>query len=384
MLFFGYILIIGGSSVLGDGQYTFLISSILLISSIWFIYGRIEQSFFLFALSTIIIMMIQTLLLIPLYFIMGGIEYTFKNGLIAQTSAVIIVAILVRFVPLSILYNYIEKKNQIFKILCIEIMVVVFMILTYMNVDFEGLIENFAIVIILAMLLMIISIIFLRNGLKNLNAEEQVRIYEQYLPIVDELVDELRAKQHDFDNHLLAIKMMIEMNKNSPDTINKVEAYIDEIDEDFKNSNLIKLDNKVVAGFLYSKSKWAFSNNIEFNINIDYYDLRTSLKDYEVIEILSILLDNAIETDVQNNTIIINIKKENNRCVLEVLNKHPYLTAEQINVMFKKGYSTKNLQGRGLGLFKLRQSIDKNHGKLHVSNVESENNFILFKVVLPK
>jgi signal transduction histidine kinase len=381
---FGGIIISVEASTLADKQYNVLITSLILIVVICLIYKEIEKSIFLYILSMVLIIMIQIIILAPLYLIMGKIEYTFAYGMIVQTAGITIVLIMVKFIPINILFNYIEKKNQVFKIICIDIIVVVWMILTFSNVDFEGLIENIAIIIIFAMLVMIITIIFLRNGLKNLNAEEQVRIYEQYLPIVDELVDELRAKQHDFDNHLLAIKMMIEMNKNSPDTINKVEAYIDEIDEDFKNSNLIKLDNKVVAGFLYSKSKWAFSNNIEFNINIDYYDLRTSLKDYEVIEILSILLDNAIETDVQNNTIIINIKKENNRCVLEVLNKHPYLTAEQINVMFKKGYSTKNLQGRGLGLFKLRQSIDKNHGKLHVSNVESENNFILFKVVLPK
>jgi signal transduction histidine kinase len=381
---FGGIIISVEASTLADKQYNVLITSLILIVVICLIYKEIEKSIFLYILSMVLIIMIQIIILAPLYLIMGKIEYTFAYGMIVQTAGITIVLIMVKFIPINILFNYIEKKNQVFKIICIDIIVVVWMILTFSNVDFEGLIENIAIIIIFAMLVMIITIIFLRNGLKNLNAEEQVRIYEQYLPIVDELVDELRAKQHDFDNHLLAIKMMIEMNKNSPDTINKVEAYIDEIDEDFKNSNLIKLDNKIVAGFLYSKSKWAFSNNIEFNINIDYYNLRTSLKDYEVIEILSILLDNAIETDVENNTIIINIKNENNQCVLEVLNKHPYMTAEQINVMFKKGYSTKNLQGRGLGLFKLRQSIDKNHGKLHVSNVESENNFILFKVVLPK
>ncbi|PKM95566.1 MAG: hypothetical protein CVU84_05745 [Firmicutes bacterium HGW-Firmicutes-1] len=383
LVFFGGSLIIGAPLKI-DTQYSIIISNCIFFSWTWLIYKKIDQSFSLYLIGTILMMVLQTTILIPLYFIMGGIEYIFSTGLIAQTIAIIVIITLTKYIPIKVLYDYIENKNQIFKIICINVMVATNIMGIYWNADFDGIIDNFVLMIIFAMLLMSITIIFLRNGLKNINAEEQVRIYEQYLPIVDELVDELRVKQHDFDNHLLAIKMMIEMNKNSPDTINKVEAYIDEIDEDFKNSNLIKLDNKIIAGFLYSKKKWAFNNNIGLNINIDYYDLKTSLKDYEIIEILSILLENAFETGVVDNLVIINIMKENNHCVFEVLNKHPYLTVEQINDIFKKGYSTKNKHGRGLGLYKLRQLIDKNQGEVHVSNIELNDNFIAFRITLPK
>ncbi|PKM52514.1 MAG: hypothetical protein CVV02_01830 [Firmicutes bacterium HGW-Firmicutes-7] len=383
LLFVGVFIVVGGSRFAG-GQFTFIFGGVFQILWLWVVYKKLEQSFFLYTIGLIIIMMIQTCVLVPLFLMNGGIDYTFKTGLIVQNISIILTIILVKFVPINILYNYIENKNQIFKILCINIIIVIAMIIMYWSFDFEGIVENFVLIIVLAMLLLIITMIFLKNGLKNINAEEQVRIYEQYNPIVDELVDELRVKHHDFDNHLLAIKLMIEMNKNSLDTIGRVEAYIDEIEEDFRNSNLIKLNNKVVAGFLYSKRKWACNNNIELNIVIDYYDIKTSLKDYELIEILSILIDNAFETGVENNAIVISIKKENNKCVFEVLNRYPYLTVEQINEMFKKGYSTKNKQGRGLGLYKLRQIIDKNQGEVQVSNTGIEDNFIAFKVILPK
>ncbi|PKM93389.1 MAG: hypothetical protein CVU84_15490, partial [Firmicutes bacterium HGW-Firmicutes-1] len=189
LLMFGGIIISVEASTLADKQYNVLITSLILIVVICLIYKEIEKSIFLYILSMVLIIMIQIIILAPLYLIMGKIEYTFAYGMIVQTAGITIVLIMVKFIPINILFNYIEKKNQVFKIICIDIIVVVWMILTFSNVDFEGLIENIAIIIIFAMLVMIITIIFLRNGLKNLNAEEQVRIYEQYLPIVDELVD---------------------------------------------------------------------------------------------------------------------------------------------------------------------------------------------------
>lgn len=161
------------------------------------------------------------------------------------------------------------------------------------------------------------------------------------MPIVSELMDEIRVKQHDFDNHIAALKGVLVQHKGDRETLDRVEEYINEQEFTFKNVDLLKMKNRIIAGFLYSKVKESIDKGIRMDIRIEDYSFKTEIFDYEVLDILSILVDNAFETDVQDNHVVVRFYKENERSVIEVANKHPYIPHSRLEGFFTKGYSEK-------------------------------------------
>ncbi len=193
---------------------------------------------------------------------------------------------------------------------------------------------------------------------------------------------EIRKKQHEFDNHIQALNMIFVTNTDYKSIANTVKKYIGDIAEDNKGiTQLIKLDNKILSGFLYSKTIKAKNSGINFEINIKDYGFNTNLKDYELIEVLGNLIDNAFETGVENNCVKLEIKAEKNMSVVEVKNKHSYLDNNTIIKMFTPGYSTKATKNHGYGLTNVKKIIDNNNGKINIYNetIDGEN-YIVFKV----
>lgn len=86
--------------------------------------------------------------------------------------------------------------------------------------------------------------------------ENELRLYQNYLIPLEELVKEIRAKQHEFDNHLNAILNMHLTIDNYEELVAKQSEYITEIareDDSRKYLPLLKISDKILAGFIYSK-----------------------------------------------------------------------------------------------------------------------------------
>jgi sensor histidine kinase regulating citrate/malate metabolism len=165
--------------------------------------------------------------------------------------------------------------------------------------------------------------------------------------------------------------------------VESMKRYIKDLDVDSEFRKLIKLDNKILAGFLYNKTRKAKECGISFQIDIKDYEFKTNVKDYELIEVLGNLIDNAFDTGVKNNCVILEIKEEKNMSVIEIKNKHSYLNSNTISKMFTPGYSTKSEKNHGYGLTNVKKIVSNNTGLLSVYNETiDEHNYIVFKVLL--
>lgn len=223
------------------------------------------------------------------------------------------------------------------------------------------------------------------NGIKNQIEEQKLLTLEKYLPIIDELMDEIRAKQHEFDNHIQAINMITITSKDYETIIKSMKKYMREIESFTDTTSLIKLDNKILAGFLYSKLKKSKEINTKLLISIKDFGFKTNLKDYELIEVIGNLIDNAFETGVINNTVFLELRGEKDMSVIEVRNKHSYLVNDTIHKIMKVGYSTKLKNGRGYGLPNIKKIITKHGGRIEVSNeLISDENYVVFRILLPR
>ncbi len=367
-----------------EGAYAYYVNSLILMALSFFLYKRSGfQLMYLHILGTIIVLIVQLALLFPIYAVMGKIEYTFGLGLFAQITALIISVFTAKILPIHYMYRYVETKNNVFRVVTLNVFILLTFFVIYWYSDFGSVIENLILIAVLVVIILLINLIFLREGLKNHIIEEQNRAYECYLPIVNELMDEIRIKQHDFDNHITALKGVLEQRKEAETAIERVEDYIQEIETSFQNIDLLKMKNRIIAGFLYSKKKQSLEADIELIITIDDYQLETELKDYELLDILSILIDNAFETGIPDNVIQVHFYKQKNKSVIEVANKHSYIPTIDINEFFTKGYSTKSKVKRGLGLYKLKQLVANYRGDIEVVNSDRGENFIVFKVSIP-
>ena len=149
--------------------------------------------------------------------------------------------------------------------------------------------------------------------------------------------------------------------------------------------NLLKLNMHLVSGFLFSKIRQADKEGKELHLDIEQYVIRTTCTEYEVIECLGILIDNAIEATDEGGTILAKIGSQDGKLVFEIKNAGPHLTPEFCKNIFKKGYSTKknDMDNHGIGLYKLNRTVKEHEGKLTLENVEvNQTEYISFGLII--
>jgi len=249
----------------------------------------------------------------------------------------------------------------------------------YWHSNIDGFINNIIMISVFAISIIVINFVVLHNGLKNKVQEEELRIYQRYSPIIEELIDELRSKQHEFDNHLQALNMAIALENTQKYNYDIVE-YTKGMNRNDNLADLIKLHNKLIAALLYSKKKQALESNTEFEIHLKTYAINSPIKEFELVEILGILIDNALETNVENNKVVLEILQLEDINQIKVMNKYPYLPKERMEEFFKPGKTTKD-KARGYGLHRLRAICKKYEAQIIVDNVMiDQDNYVVFKV----
>ncbi len=380
-----------GGAVLGtiisvsvSGIYAIFANVLVLLGLCYFLYKRTGlQLVYLSIIGMVLTQTVQLLIIILIYASNGKIEYTSNTGMAAQVMGLVLAYVTARYIPIHLLFRYVESKNNLFRVVIINVFILMTFCAIYWYLHFEGVIENIISIAVIVIIVLLINLIFLREGLKNQAVEEQYQAYQRYMPIVNELIDEIRIKQHDFNNHITALKIVMDQKTVAESVVKKVEDYLHEAEASFRNADLLNIKNRIVSGFLYSKKKQAKEAGIQLEIYIEDYVLETSLTDYELMDILSVLVDNAFETGIQGNLVKIHFLKEKEKSVIEVANKHPYIPIGKINEFFIKGFSSKGSDKRGLGLYKLKALISKCQGRLEVSNVDDGENYVVFRVTLP-
>ena len=85
--------------------------------------------------------------------------------------------------------------------------------------------------------------------------EKELKMYQHYIQPLEELVKEIRARQHEFDNHLNAVLNMHLTVDSYEELVRRQSEYVKAISREGVSQYLplLKISDKVLAGFLYSK-----------------------------------------------------------------------------------------------------------------------------------
>lgn len=367
---------------------TYILSYCLLIIVMYIIFkDSIINTIYLYIISFILCSAIQLSLIMfmnPVAETLTSSEITYLGSLLT----IIVELIIYRFIPVKVIYNFITRKSLITKSITLNIFIF-FLVIILIGKFSPTMFFQYMTIFVSSVIVLIISFFEIYHSKKEIiEKNKQLDAYSQYMPIVDELITHVRMRQHDFDNQLQSIKMLPASCPDYESLCEKLSSYSDYIVESTSYAPLLKINMKLIAGFLFSKARHAEESGIDFQIHIVNYNLTTELHEYDLIEVFGILIDNAFEATGSNGKINLYIDSDSTNIIIKITNPGELLTPEMRKNFFTKGYSTKTKTSdnkmRGLGLFKLKHILDENKGKIFLYNDydQEDNSLICFEVVV--
>lgn len=239
-------------------------------------------------------------------------------------------------------------------------------------------------ILFLALLPLLIYILLTRM-IKLLQADSNLLVERKYSKKIEDIILSLRSKKHDFSNHLHVINHLFKSKRYED-----LHIYLNELCADLDVSQtLIHLNNSSIAGLLQSKYEAAKKRNLSFHIEVKHLMPKTGMQNYELIQVIGNLLDNAFDAEFEatknQDSIVPQVSVRisqllNSFLVISVHNKHSVIPKHKHTLIFKEGYSTK-YKHTGLGLASIKKVIDKAQGRLEVNS--SEKNGTTFSIFIP-
>ncbi len=365
-------------------SYTFFINYCLTIVFVSIVFRKKLKTALLEFVIVIIITMVLQFIIFGTFTMIGKfldssliINEEFK-GLIINICMLILICGIKKYIP----YNKVFVSNismQIIFFYLINAFIYVFIIKSIWESDYTIIEKNIAKFIIVLLIYIFVNVGFLKELVFLIEEKKSLEAYNRYSKLTVDLVNDVKSKQHDFKNHLSTIYGIVQVS-NEEDSREKIKYYIEGLSESLlKEQNLISLDNKVLAGIIYSKLQKAEELEINFRYSINSDINLIPVKDYELAEILFNLLDNAFDA-VSNledkRWVELNIDKEKENSIIHIKNSGATLKNTNINEIFKKGFSTKGSQ-RGFGLYNIKSIVDKYGGSIEITTQNDSTEFIL-------
>ncbi len=219
------------------------------------------------------------------------------------------------------------------------------------------------------------------------NQEKELMMYQLYIQPLEELVKEIRASQHDFDNHLNAILNMHLTVDSYDELVKRQSEYVQEVRSDNAGRylSLLRISDKVLAGFLYSKII-SSPENVETDVEVRNWKVISGISEHRLIEMVGVLVDNAYEaTAKEGGKVKLFLDSKDDHLIFDVFNQYPKQSLEEIGRFFESGYTTKqdDSQKHGIGLAKVKKLTRSFGGELVVGQEEIEDvNYMHFMLYI--
>lgn len=352
---------------------------------IWILF--IKMYFHIDIVTSICVLAVDYIIIIALQFTFVVIN-TYIIHLNTQTTlpiagsiyTLIISVLLYHYINLNRPFSFLFENGKIGKFIMINFCTIAIVMRFYFNAGLTTYYEHL-LYIIVAVAILIIFNLLLSNQLGKLKQqEEQLKSYHEYLPVLNDLIQTVRIRQHNYNNQLQAITGLMYTHKD-------YDSLTTALKEQFKLATtldvpeyLLKLNMPVVAGFLFQKANEAKRNSRAISYTFTTYDLRSKVPEYILIEMFGILIDNALEAVPQNSTVYIAVDSNNEQIIFTTRNAGHILSPEDRQNFFTKGYTHKMSpkQHSGLGLYQLNRLL-KNYPSSDIS-LWNESTDILFEI----
>ena len=357
----------------GNGVIAFILVFILSLIVIGKVYNKnIIVNVVELIITIIIVSRIELIVMLMSILIFGHNDLPYWSYfiilLVSMSSIIYYSYRIMRFREIN-LENFIERYNSVFLISINLIIIFLFFKVLFQNEFIEEL--EIVEIGVLFLTMIIINTFYFVSLYRNDKENKKSELKQSINPLIQELLDEMKASEHEYKNHLNILYCMIQVCKED-ELRDRAKKYIGNVFEN-KNllSNLSYIENTILKGVLLSKINQAEKNEIICKYKIDSQLEGIALDDSELTVVLSNLLNNAIESASKSEKKYIDIftTYQNGRYIIEVSNSVSNLTEDMIPRISKVRFSTKGT-GRGYGLYNINKIVNKYKGKINMSMKE--------------
>lgn len=185
---------------------------------------------------------------------------------------------------------------------------------------------------------------------------------------VKSLVAALRAQNHEHMNKMHSIAGLIQLDR----TEEALELMIDETSHEETIVQFLRdhIKHYAVSGLLLGKR----SRGKELGVNV-IIDKNSYLNEVvegfmpgDIVSILGNLIDNAIEACAKRSKreVICFIQGTEEFLYIRIKDTGKGMTEKEEKKIFKRGFSTKAKEGRGIGLVLVKEIVEANQGSIHI------------------
>lgn len=323
-------------------------------------------------------------LIVPFRFLLTDISNS-STMIFGNIASLIIILAATHFFDFSPIYQFILKRDFWFNAVILNIFIALFVVITVSKVDLKLTIAYYPLIFFYVVIAVLFNIALINSKHKIIVQEQIIRQYNEYLPVIDKLVDQVRARQHQYKNDLNALNSLALTCDNPDELKSEILKNISVLSNENTPYFLLDFNLKLIAGFIYTEHLKAVAKQINISYNIHNFNIITIVPEYVLVELLGILIDNAIENSYTNDIIYIDINCSNNKLNFSISNPGPAVTPEIVKNFFKKGYTTKNMDvnSHGYGLFNLKNSLDEYNGTITLDNeILEHKQYIKFTIVV--
>jgi len=161
----------------------------------------------------------------------------------------------------------------------------------------------FLIFLLIFIFLNILLIVNLEKYKRKIRAQAlEIHMHELYGGCNQDLVESIRRKQHDYNNHLFALTGMHHMISTYEELVEAQNTYCASLKEDKSDYPLLSHLHPMLSGLLYAKGVCARAENIQLTYDVSLSFRKSNVPDYILVYCTGILFDAVLEASRENHS----------------------------------------------------------------------------------
>lgn len=337
-------------------------------------------------LNAIIICIFQMIVLTVLYVFINQQIIVGIGQLISNFAVLMIIVFILPHFSMRRLVDLLKDKENILSLaLVVSVSIMIFLLVNYKNINYVNHIDFLQYILFVTCIIMI-GMLILRIGkykIKSKEIETELKMHMLYANSFDNLIDNIRSRQHEFDNHINTIYSQHYIYHTYEELVEAQKKYSQLVTGENQFNKLLVSGNPVIIGFLYGKFIEIDKLGIDISYHISVGELKVKIPIYKLVEIIGNLISNAVEALVcekKYNKLYVFLEEDDGKLSIEVRNESDYISFADIDLFFTKGYGKKG-KNRGLGLFHVKSICNEYNLNLLCQNKEiDEANWISFMI----
>ena len=361
--------------------------------------------FMLFCLVHCSMLVLEGFTAVPLLLCMKMFAPSDTQMTFLANFLILFITILVFHIPfVKGLYDKIRQGRTPIRFILLNSYMVLLFALLFNKIHPGNIYQAYVVFFCLGLFLLALNLWLLYYDQRTRFQQQEIDSYQKNMPIYDSLIQEIRANQHEYANHLQSLANLSVMYKDYDSLSRALQSYSLEFSNPMANYPLLQINMPLLAASLYSMASHAQEKGITLQFDIVNAVLESHAPEHELTDYITILTQNAIEACKAGDTVYALLDSKDGAVRYEIRNPVPaMISPEEIGNFFKRGYSTKQTQSgsdaasgradsaaskqtddkRGLGLYYLQTNVTKAGGSVGADCVCYEGSyFIIFRLIL--